>query len=211
MRHDELWQHIHTERAALAGHLASLSPDDWEQDSLCPGWTVLDVAAHVISNPQVGGREVLGMLGRNLGRGYNAMIFREVKRRSRDQTPERILADFERYAASTRHVPLTTSVEPLLDVIVHSQDIALPLGRTVEAPVEATRRGLDRVWELGWPFRARQRLSGLHLRATDTDWQRGEGPAVEGPALGLLLLLTGRTATAAPLLSGSGVASLPAT
>ena len=63
---------------------------------------------------------------------------------------------------------------------------------------------------MGWPFRAEKRLAGRHLRATDTDWERGEGPAVEGSALALLLLLTGRTETAAPMLTGPGVTSLSA-
>ena len=75
-------------------------------------------------------------------------------------------------------------------------------------PVTSARQGLDRVWEMGWPFRAQQRLAGLHLRATDTDWERGEGPPVEGTALTLLLLLTGRTATALPMLNGPGVRSI---
>ena len=47
---------------------------------------------------------------------------------------------------------------------------------------------------------------GLHLRATDTDWERSAtAPLVEGPALALLLLLTGRTRTAQEMLTGSGV------
>jgi hypothetical protein len=75
-------------------------------------------------------------------------------------------------------------------------------------PVTTARQGLDRVWEMGWPFRAQRRLAGLHLRATDTDWERGEGPPVEGTALALLLLLTGRTETARPLLDGPGVTSI---
>lgn len=76
---------------------------------------------------------------------------------------------------------------------MHSQDIALPLGRNLSVPVAATHRGLQRVWEMGWPFNARKRLGGFALRATDSDWRAGTGPEVKGPALALLLLLTGRT------------------
>jgi uncharacterized protein (TIGR03083 family) len=98
----------------------------------------------------------------------------------------------------------------LFDVIVHSQDIAIPLGRELAVAVEPTRWGLERVWAMGWPFRARRRLRGLTLKATDTDWQVGTGPEVVGPALALLLLLTGRTTTAVGSLHGSGVARIPA-
>jgi uncharacterized protein (TIGR03083 family) len=85
---------------------------------------------------------------------------------------------------------------------VHSQDIALPLGRHVDVPPDHTRQGLERVWEMGWPFKARKRLTGLTLRATDTDWTVGDGPDVTGPALALLLLLTGRADAARGSLSG---------
>jgi hypothetical protein len=64
---------------------------------------------------------------------------------------------------------------------------------------------------MGWPmsraFRARARLRGLELVATDTGWRAGEGRRVEGPVEALLLLLTGRSA-ALDRLAGPGVARL---
>jgi hypothetical protein len=45
------------------------------------------------------------------------------------------------------------------------------------------------------------------LRATDAGWNHGDGPAVEGPILDLLLAMTGRTA-ALDSLSGEGVSTL---
>ncbi len=191
MRHDQVWDHIHAERAALAGHLASLTPEQWQRETLCAGWTVLDTAAHVIANPQLRARHVLAMAGRNLGRGYNSMIDREVRRWARDQTPERVLADFATYADSTRHVLLTTSVEPLLDVLVHTQDMLRPLGIRHEMAPEAAAVAADRARLLGIAMGWR-RARGLRLVATDTDWVRGDGPVVEGPMAELLLLCTGR-------------------
>ena len=52
---------------------------------------------------------------------------------------------------------------------------------------------------------ARHRLRGVQLLATDTDWSAGAGVELRGPIRMLLLLLTGRTATALPHLSGPGV------
>lgn len=202
MQKREMWRHIHAERAALARHLADLSPGDWEHESLCPGWTVLDVAAHVICNPQIGGRQVVAMFGRNLGRGYNTMIFRETKRWSRDQTPARILEDFDRYDGSTRHVPLTTTVEPLLDVLVHTQDILRPLGIRHQMPPEAAVVAADRARlhaaMMGWRSARKVRLV-----ATDLDWTRGHGPTVQGPIQELLMISTGR-APDPGLVSGDG-------
>ena len=93
----------------------------------------------------------------------------------------------------------------LFDVLVHAQDIAIPLGRNHPMPSEAARAGADRVWTMGWPFWARHRLRGVRLLATDTDWSAGAGVELRGPIMMLLLLLTGRTMTALPHLSGPGV------
>jgi uncharacterized protein (TIGR03083 family) len=98
----------------------------------------------------------------------------------------------------------------LFDAIVHSQDIAIPLGRTFPIPVDFTRQGLDRVWAMGWPFNAQRRLARRTLTATDTDWTVGSGPEVSGSALSLLLLLTGRTSTARSELVGAGLEGLHA-
>ena len=91
------------------------------------------------------------------------------------------------------------------DVLVHGQDIAIPLGRDHPMPAEAARAGADRVWTMGWPFWARRRLRGVRLLATDTDWSAGVGVELRGPIKMLLLLLTGRTTAALPHLSGPGV------
>src|SRR3954447_2171522 len=128
MEPDELWGHIHAERRAMADTLRGLPVGLWEYASLCAGWSIKDVAAHVISNPQIGWGVMSGMIATNLGRGYNAMILREVKRLGAAQSPERVLSDFATYADSRRHVPTTTAVEPLIDALVHHQDIVRALG-----------------------------------------------------------------------------------
>lgn len=93
---------------------------------------------------------------------------------------------------------------------MHSQDIAIPLGRTFNVPVDASRQALDRVWAMGWPFNAQKRLAGRTLRATDTYWTAGSGPEISGNALSLLLLLTGRTSTARSELVGAELEGLRA-
>ncbi|MBM0126039.1 maleylpyruvate isomerase family mycothiol-dependent enzyme [Pimelobacter simplex] len=204
-----IWAHIHAERAALAATLADLDPADWAHDTLCPGWSVHDVAAHVISTPQIGWGAMPGMMARNLGRGYNSMIFREVKRLGARETRESILGDFERYATSTHHVPTTTSVEPLIDALLHHQDIARPLGvRRAMAP-EAAAVAADRVRRLAFLMGTGRLLRSVRMVATDIDWDRGKGPTVRGPIQELLMLASGR-APDLDLLSGEGLAAVPA-
>lgn len=205
MDHDQLWKHIHAERAALAATLADLSDVQWEHDTLCPGWTVKDVAAHVISTPQTGWRQLPPMLMRNLGRGYNTMIFREVKRLGERETRESILADFDRFATSTHHVPTTTSVEPLIDALLHHQDVVRPLGLRRDMPPEAAAAVADRA-RLLWSLMGNRRLlRGTRMVATDIDWTRGDGPTIEGPMQELLMLCSARAADP-DLVSGDGLA-----
>lgn len=47
MDRDQVWQVIDAQRMNLAALLEQLSGDDWRQPSLCAGWTVRDVAAHL--------------------------------------------------------------------------------------------------------------------------------------------------------------------
>ncbi|WP_142024377.1 hypothetical protein [Blastococcus colisei] len=119
-----------------------------------------------------------------------------------------LTAEIRAMAGSRRRAPLITPLEPLIDVLVHGQDLTLPLGRSRTMPVAAATAAATRVWTTGWPlsiaFHVRRRMRGLRLVATDTDWSAGEGVLVEGPIEALLLLLTGRTA-ALGRLSGPGV------
>ncbi|NYI43994.1 uncharacterized protein (TIGR03083 family) [Nocardioides aromaticivorans] len=204
-----LWTWIHAERAALAATLAEITPEEWAHDTLCPGWTVHDIAAHVISNPQIGWGEMGGLMARNLGRSYNAMIFREVKRLGARETRESILADFDRFATSTRHVPTTTTVEPLIDALLHHQDIVRPLGRPHEMPPEAAAVAADRVRRLAPLMGTRRLVRSVRMVATDVAWTRGEGPTIEGPMQELLMIASGRRPDPA-LVSGEGTALVPA-
>jgi uncharacterized protein (TIGR03083 family) len=101
-------------------------------------------------------------------------------------------------------------LEPLIDVLVHSQDIARPLNRARPMPLDAAAAAADRVWPNLWPFRAQRHLAGLEFVATDYPWRAGAGDRIEGPLSAILLLLTGRKA-ALPQLSGPGVTVLART
>jgi len=205
MEPDELWGRIHQRRAELAVQLASLTPQEWELPSLCAGWTVRDVAAHVISSAAAGFGEVMAVVVKARF-NFNRAMFDEAKRRSARPTDE-IIADYRRLSDSRRRPPGTTRLDPLVDVLVHTQDIVRPLGRQQPVPVSDALAVADYVWNKGFPYGAQRRLRGLRLSATDAAWTAGSGPTIEGPTGALLLLMTGRTASV-PELSGTGLAQL---
>lgn len=187
MDRDRIWDHTTEQRYALAAILRTLTPEQWEVPSLCPAWRVRDVAAHVISSPQLTWPETLKVLP-GIWRGYNGMIEHDVLRRGR-ASPEEILRQFDEFAGVRRAPAIVTYVEPLLDVLVHTQDIVRPLDIEHAMPPEAAAVAADRARLLRM---AGRRLNDLRLVATDTDWARGRGEVVEGPMEELLLLCTGR-------------------
>ncbi|MEO7754092.1 MAG: hypothetical protein ABIS35_11840 [Terracoccus sp.] len=113
--------------------------------------------------------------------------------------------------AAARTMPRITNADNLLlDALVHGQDIAVPLGIPRAMPPAPALAAFGRVWGMGWPFRARRRLAGLRLVATDADLSVGTGAVVEADLRTLLLLVTGRTAAARPHLRGAGADRVPA-
>jgi uncharacterized protein (TIGR03083 family) len=118
-----------------------------------------------------------------------------------------LVAELREHAAS-RRLPKVTNVRNILfDILVHGQDIAIPLGIPREMPKDAARAGIERVWTMGWPFGVKRSLKEFRFVATDVDWAAGDGPDVTRPVDALLLLLTGRPVALARL-SGPGAAEL---
>ena len=98
----------------------------------------------------------------------------------------------------------------LADVVVHTLDIAVPLGIPVDRPAEHWLQTLD--WLVGPKARrgfVRRGQPEVDLVADDVDWASGEGPVVHGPAGALALALCGRTAQL-HLLSGPGALAFAA-
>lgn len=205
------WVHIEAERRSLAVLLRGLSPQQWEVPSLCSRWRVRDVAAHVAMTPA--GAPSTGQIVRGVVRARGdlwrfgcdiAVAWGDA--RSTDE----IVAVLDERAGS-RSMPVVTNAENiLLDVLVHGQDIAVPLGLDRPVPAEAGLAAFERIWSMGWPFHARRRLAEVTLVATDAGLAVGDGPEVRGRLADLLLLTTGRTAAARARLSGPGVDVLPA-
>jgi uncharacterized protein (TIGR03083 family) len=102
-------------------------------------------------------------------------------------------------------------LETLTDILVHGQDIAIPLGRRHEMPPQAAATATSRVLSMRWPppLPASRKVAGFRLIATDTSWSAGQGPVVRGPIGALLLVCAGRH-VALPQLSGEGADDLAA-
>lgn len=202
------WSAVRTTRLRIVGLLESLSPAEWNAPSLCRGWRVRDVAGHLALIPTITTWDMLAVAPRAQFNPNRINTLLAVRQGSGN--PDEIAAKIRRHAGERRTAKVLDTRNSLFDAIVHSQDIARPLGRDFPVPVEYSREGLRRVWAMGWPFNARRNLAGLTLRATDTGWTAGAGPEVAGDALSLLLLLTGRSTAVTDALHGPGVTALNA-
>ncbi len=199
----DTWDLVCDDRLALADLLEGLTPEQWSARSLCTAWTVKDVAAHVA--PTIGGG--LGTFLVNVVRcrfDPNRASERMVAA-SAGALPAEIVADLRTHAGQRKAPPGLGAVSQLVDVLVHTLDVAVPLGLRVERPPEHWRQALT--WLTGpkasWGYVPPGRPEAT-LVAEDVDWTAGSGPEVRGPARALALSLCGRPALLGEL-SGPGV------
>ncbi|MFE3195049.1 maleylpyruvate isomerase family mycothiol-dependent enzyme [Nocardia sp. NPDC059240] len=163
----QIWHAVDTERASLHELLSTLTEAEWNHRSLCESWRVREVVAHIIlsSNPSLP-TILVGLLR---ARGDLHTMIRDTAIRHAAKTPTAQLLSQLRATVGLRVTALgTTPTDRLMDLLVHGQDIAIPLGLPREMPAAATRAALDRVWK-------------------DGDWRTREAPLPE-----LLLQATGR-------------------
>ncbi len=192
MDDDDVWRAIDAQRTALADILEDLSEQEWHHPSLCEGWTVRDVAAH-LTMQQTGLGDVLRQTPLVIrSRGNLNRVIHDAACRRAEQPTGTLVAQIRGTVGSRRHNIGVTCRETLIDILVHSQDIVIPLGRRLDLSPDAAAEAATRIWSRGWPFYPRRRLHGYRLSATDVPWTVGEGDDVRGPIGSMLLLITGR-------------------
>ena len=190
------------ERCDLAMFLRTLRPQDWDAPSLCDGWTVKDVVAHMISYEELG---VLGLVKRFVkGRVVRANEVGVEEFGS--LSPEDLLKFLQRHLRPQGLTAGFGGMIALVDGTIHHQDIRRALGQPRTVPKDRLQRVLQLV--PGNPrLGAGRRIRGLRLQATDVPWQHGTGAEVRGTGEALLMAMSGRPA-ALDELAGPGKATL---
>ncbi|SFQ02080.1 TIGR03083 family protein [Geodermatophilus dictyosporus] len=192
MEPEQVQAAVRAERLAVAGLAEGLDDAGWSVRSLCPAWTVRDVVAHLTVTTRATLPSVVRDAIRARG-SFDRMTVDVAHRRSAAFAPAELVRQLRESAESARRMPLSGPMDPLMDVVVHAQDVARPLGRRHETPPDVAVRVLEHLAGnrlMGGP----RRVAGLQLVATDADWSAGEGPRVRGPLSDLLLAVSGRPA-----------------
>ncbi|GAA4412835.1 maleylpyruvate isomerase family mycothiol-dependent enzyme [Fodinibacter luteus] len=198
---DAVWSAIDDQRERTAALLEQLTAAQWDHPSLCEGWTVRHVAAHLTTQRERI-RDAVAFVVRHprilRGGSLNATIHDSAVVQAGVLSEREIVATIRGMIGSRRHNAFVTPLETLTDILVHSQDIAHPLRLGLDLRPAAGAMAATRRWDTRGTWLAtvnrRLALEGYHLTATDTAWSRGQGPEVAGPVGALLLMLTGRPA-----------------
>lgn len=197
----ETWSAVHLERIALFDDLKSLTPDQWTLPSLCPGWDVHDVLAHLIDSAKT---TRLGFICRLIAARFDFDKDNAVGvSKERRTDPAETLQAFGEVISLTSTPPADLATR-LVEAYVHGEDIRRVLGIQGNYPTKHVLTAL--AYQLRTSTKmggGKERAAGWKLVATDAEFEFGEGPEIRGNAISLLMAVSGRP-IAAEELAGAG-------
>lgn len=192
------------ERDRLVAELRGLDDEQWATPSLCTGWSVRDLTAHLLMPYEL---TAAGLLRRIVPARFS---FDRLADRWAQTDPRGGPELADALAATTAagfSVPGAGELAPLAHLVTHAHDIRGPLGLPAVCGTEAATRVLDDITQ-GKHSVGPKILDGLRLVAPDAGWTRGEtGLVVSGSSSVLISALMGRDASVVAL-DGDGVEEL---
>lgn len=197
----ETWAMVLSERQRLIDDLAPVTALHWDTASLCRGWSVHDVLAHLVDTAKMGKLAFVWSMVRAKGNFDRAN--QDGVDRCKREDPQQTLAAFYE-VRELRKSPPADRATRLVEAIVHGEDIRRPLGIVGEYPAAGVHEAI--AYQLRTPVSfggSRERAAGCRLIDAETGSQWGEGAEVRGRAIDLLLAATGREVSPG-LLAGPG-------
>ena len=207
MTNSDIYARTTRNRMEIADSLESLSPTQWDAETLCKGWTVRHMTAHFVQPMLIGFGRFFFMSIRY--RGNTAATIDHFTRSLARRDPVELIALLRRHANDRVSPPRVGPIGPFAETCIHLRDITRPLGLEVDARHEdwltvlthlTSRRPAPALMTAG-------RIDGLHLVATDADWQFGDGCEIRGTLEALTMAITGRPSAIKDLV-GPGAATL---
>ncbi|MDH6123627.1 maleylpyruvate isomerase family mycothiol-dependent enzyme [Kitasatospora sp. GP82] len=181
---------IAAERRELAALLDGLSAGQWDAPTLCAGWRVREVAAHMT----MGFRYSLPTMAWELvkARGsLNRMTDRCARKDAATYSTRELAASLGDNAGHPWKPPVGGIAAALGHDVIHGLDITVALGLGRQVPEDRLRILMESVNSRTLKFFGAD-LGGIELRASDLDWSLGTGTPLSGTAQDLLLLAYGR-------------------
>lgn len=187
---DELITHTRAERERLADLLEGLTPAQWDTASLCAGWRVREVAAHLTMPFRTKPLSVMaGIVA--AGFSFNRYADRDARAVAKSMGEQDLVNLLRANITHPWSPPGGGAAGALSHDVIHGLDITEPLGLPAPPP--------ERIAAVLSSTTERQiRYFGVDLGervlvANDADVTVGQGPSrVELPARDILLIITGR-------------------
>ena len=174
----------------LADVLDGLEEVAWDTPSLCAGWRVREVVAHMTMAVRYAPPEFFAEL--EACKGDFTLLSNRVAARDASQPTSTLVANLLDDAMHAWIPPGGGSIGALSHVVIHGLDVTVPLGVARPVPDEAVVAVLDHLTLAGGHANFGFELDGLRLQATDMNWTFGSGTPVSGTTADLTLLITGR-------------------
>jgi uncharacterized protein (TIGR03083 family) len=185
---------VAAEFLALADLLGSATESQWDTPSLCAGWRVREVVAHMTMAARYPEDKFLAELRRcdfDFGRLSNEIASRDAA------LPAGELVANLRSDVMQHWTPPGGGYHGALNhVVIHGLDVTVPLGVPRRSPDGTIRVVLDDLTAGGVHEHFGTGIAGRTLQATDLDWSYGSGPPLRGKAEDLALVLCGRVLSA---------------
>jgi len=188
---DTIRDMIAAQRTELAEVLAGLPAPAWDEPTLCAGWRVREVVAHITMPFRYSGPRFMLELARSRGR-FSEMSDRVARRDAAGLSVAALTEAVRSNAGHPWKPPGGGWTGALAHDLIHGMDITVPLG--LAQPVQEDRLRLvlpDSLTGKSVRFFGVD-LDGIELRARDIDWTLGSGAPLAGTAADLLLVLCGR-------------------
>jgi uncharacterized protein (TIGR03083 family) len=188
---------VAAEFLALADLLDSVAEAEWDTPSLCAGWRVREVVAHMTMAARYSEDKFMAELRRcefDFGRLSNELASRDA-----GLPASELIANLRSEVMQHWTPPGGGYHGALNHVVIHGLDVTVPLGATRRSPDDTIRIVLNDLTAGGVHQHFGTSIAGRSLQATDLDWSYGSGPALRGKSEYLALLLCGRTIPAGQL------------
>lgn len=184
--------------AGLANFLHAQPPDVWDQGSLCAGWQVRHVIAHVT----MASRMTTAQFGAEMAaaRGDFQHVSDTIAMRDGDLPIADLLTSLRSTQLAEWEPPGGGAIGALNHAVVHGLDVTNAPDQPRTCSDEAAQTVLDDLVNGGTAARFDINLSDIQLVATDLHWKAGSGREVRATAAHLISLTCHRTLPGGPTL-----------
>jgi uncharacterized protein (TIGR03083 family) len=189
--HDvDLRSAIAAEFLALADTLGAMDEGRWDEPSLCEGWRVREVIAHLTMAARYPEGRFMAKLQEH---GFDFTALSNAIAHEDAQLPTSELVGNLRSKTMHEWAPPGGGYRGALDhVVIHGLDAILPLGLPRGGPEQNLRIVLDDLTHGAGHEHFGVSVDGRRLEATDLDWSFGSGPSLNGTSGELIVTLCGR-------------------